>query len=574
MKDYAAVARQYADDVIAGKIVACKWLRLACERYVQDMERAESDEACPWTFSEWHANDVCDFAEKMPHVEGVWDTKTIVLEPPQVFMLAAIFGYRRRVDGLRRFTSVYIEMARKGAKSTLTAVVTLYCLTCENEPGAQIIIGATTGEQAKKVFSPAKAMADKLPAFREAKGVTTWARSITSDSGYIQTINARGKTQDGWNPYVGVLDELHAHPNRALFDVIASAFGSRRSPLLWVITTAGYDTTGVCYERRQYLTKVLERTIESDHMFGVIYTIDEGDDPFDPAVWSKANPMLGVTPLLSSMQTYAIDAQASPASEGEFKTKRLNVWMNASSAWLNSVQWMACADTSLGWDAFEGLDCYIGGDLADKDDITALVLAAHDGDRLISKSVFWLPEAVLKQPDHAEGRAAAPYATWVKQGHLHLTPGDWVDHNEVEAQVRAWCSRYAVRRATFDQFAAAQGMASRLNEDLGTPDDPLAVVLHKKASAVTDPAKDLEARVKSGPLRFVHDGNPVMNWMASNVTVARRRDETLLPVKESPMSANKIDGIDALINAIHPCCTPSDDDGDTEIATDYQVIML
>jgi phage terminase large subunit-like protein len=481
----------------------------------------------------------------------VWDTPTIRLEPPQVFILAVIFGWRRRSDGLRRFSSVYIEMARKGAKSTLTAGVALYCLCCEDEPGAQIIVGATTGEQAGKVFNPAKRMVEKTAALREAFGLEAWARSVTcaASGGFIQPINAKGKTQDGWNPHVGILDELHAHPDRSLFDVITSAFGARRNPLRWVITTAGYNTNGVCYEQRTYVAKILEGVVEADHYFGIVFSVDEADDPFDERAWIKANPMLGVTPTLKSMQTEAADAKASPAAEGEFKTKRLNLWLNASGAWLSVPQWKACADPTLSWDDFDGLDCWIGGDLADKDDITALVLAAFDAEqRLIFKPVFWLPDAVMQIRRQAE-----IYAPWTKgeEPALRLTPGDWVDHNAVEEQVEAWLARYAVRKITFDQFAAAQAMASRINEKHGG-NEPLAVILHKKASAVTDPAKELEARVKGGPSRLRHDDNPVMNWMASNVVVARRRDETLLPIKESQMSPNKIDGIDAVINAIQP----------------------
>ncbi len=553
-RDYSGIAEKYARDVVKGRVVACKWVRLACKRHLDDL-KAQSAKGCPFYYDPWHGDDICDFVEKLPHIEGVWETPTIYLEDPQVFILAVIFGWRRKEDGLRRFSSVYIEMARKGAKSTLTAGVALYCLCCEDEPGAQIIIGATTGEQAGKVFNPAKRMVEKTPDLREAFGLEAWARSVTcaATGGFIQPINAKGKTQDGWNPHVGILDELHAHPDRALFDVVSSAFGARKNPMRWVITTAGFNTNGVCYEQHTYVKKVLEGALKADHYFGIIFTIDEADDPFDAKVWVKANPMLGVTPTLASMHTYAADAKASPASEGEFKTKRLNVWMNAESAWLNVAQWNACGDESLDWSDFDGLECWIGGDLADKDDITALVLAAFDNDgRLIFKPRFWLPEAVLQSPTHAEGRGPAPYRTWAKEGHLQLTPGDWVDHNEVEAVAVEWIERFNPRHLTFDQFAAAQAMASRINEDHGNGSTPLASILHKKASAVTDPAKELEARVKAGPSRLRHDNNPVMNWMASNVVVSRRRDETILPVKETQMSPNKIDGIDALINAIAP----------------------
>lgn len=565
-RDYVGIAERWARDVDRGKIVACKWVRLACRRHLNDLKRAKADKAWPYRFDPWHGNDVCDFIEKLPHVEGAWETPEIRLEPPQIFILVAVFGWRRKSDGLRRFSSVYIEMARKGAKSTLTAGVALYCLCCEGEVGPQIIIGATTGEQAKKVFGPAQAMVRKLPALRDAFSVQAWARSITcaDNGGFIQPINAKGSTQDGWNPHVGILDELHAHKDRALFDVIKSAFGARQNPLMWIITTAGYNTAGVCYEERTKITKMLEGVFaDLDHLFGIIFTIDEGDDPFDPAVWIKANPMLGVTPTTESMRTYAAEAKASPSSEGEFKTKRLNVWLNAASAWLNMSKWNACADPSLSWDDFDGLECFIGGDLADKDDITALVLAAFDATgRLLVKPIFYLPEAVLLNATHAEGNDEAPYRTWVKQGHIRLTPGDWVDHNEIERQIKEWIERYSVRAIVGDQFAAFQAMASRLNEAHASPDRPIASVLHKNAANVTDPAKDLEARVRSGPARLRHDGNPVMNWMASNVVVSRRVDGTIIPKKETPMSPNKIDGIDAVVNALAPAiAVAGPDDG-------------
>jgi phage terminase large subunit-like protein len=576
-RDYVGIANAYAREAVADKKGErfCKWVRLAAKRHLDDLKRA----AVGWEFyfDPWHGNDVCDFIEKLPHVEGVWDEPNIRLEPPQIFILVSVFGWRRHEDGLRRFSDVYIEMARKGAKSTLTAGVALYCLCCEGEPGPQVIIGATTGAQAQKVFKPAQSMVRKTPDLREAFGVAAWARSITcaESDGFIQTINAKASTQDGWNPHVGILDELHAHKDRGLFDVIKSAFGARKNPLMWSITTAGYNLHGVCYEQRTYLTKVLQGIFEADHFFGIIFTLDDeevddagkvvrpADDPFDPKVWIKANPMLGITPTLRSMTEYAKDARQSPSAEGEFKTKRLNVWMNAAGAWLNMAQWKACADPTLSWDDFKGLDCYVGGDLADKDDLTALVLAAIDkAGRLLVKPRFFLPEAVLEHADHAEGKGPAPYRTWQKQGHLILTPGDWVDHNEVEKLIREWIGSLGVRQVTFDQFAAGQAMASRLNEDLASPDTPIAGILHKSAPNVTDPAKDLEARVKSGPSRLRHDGNPVMDWCASNVVVSRRVDGSIIPKKEAPMSPQKIDGVDAAINAIAPMVKPpAPDDG-------------
>ncbi|MGY0794256.1 terminase large subunit [Azospirillum argentinense] len=561
-RDYVGIALAYAKEAVADRKGRkfCKWVRLACKRHLDDLKRAEKSRKWPYVFDAWHGNDVCDFIEKLPHIEGEWDTDTITLEPAQIFWLVVIFGWRRRSDHRRRFTNVYIEVARKNAKSTLTAGVVLYSFCCENEPAPYVFIGATTGAQAQKVFHPARMMAAKTPDLCEAFGLRVWAKSITEPGGgYIQTVNSKASTQDGHNPHVGVLDELHAHRDRSLHDVMRSAFGARKSPLFWKITTAGYNTNGVCFEQRRLVTKILEGVRVADHYFGIIYTLDTADDygdgrpddnPFDPKVWIKANPLLGVSVQVDELRGFAIEAQASPESEGEFKTKRLNFWLNAASAWLNMAKWHACADPTLTWDDFAGLECWIGADLADKDDIAALVLCAYDADgRLLVKPLFYLPEAVLANASHAEGDDEVPYRTWTKEKHIILTPGDWIDHTMIERQIRDWMERFDVKRVVFDQFAAAQAMAVRLNED---PDRPIAEVLHKKASKVTDPAKELEARVKAGPHRLRHDGNPVLAWMASNTVVTRHVDGTIIPKKESPMSPNKIDGIDAIVNAIAP----------------------
>ncbi|WP_193171265.1 terminase large subunit [Nisaea nitritireducens] len=554
-RDYVAIANAFAHEAArdrSGK-KHCKFVRQAAKRHLDDLKKKR----WPYEFDEWHAVDVCDFIEKLPHIQGVWETATIQLEPAQVFILCVVFGWREKKTGLRRFKSVYIEMARKGAKSTLTAGVALYCLCCEDEPGPEIIIGATTGAQAKKVFGPAKKMVERTPALQEHFAVKAWANSIScgANDGIVQPINSKSSTQDGWNPHVGILDELHAHKDRGLFDVIKSAFGAREQPLLWIITTAGYNTAGVCYEQRQYVTKVLEGILEADHYFGIIFTLDEGDDPYDETKWIKANPMIGVTPKLSTMRDYARDAMASPASEGEFKTKRLNMWLNAASAWLNMTAWKKCADTDLDWSDFEGLECFIGGDLADKDDITAILLSAiTPDDCLLIKPVFYLPEAVLEDAENSQGTGIAPYRAWRDQGFLNLTPGDWVDHDVIEQQIVEWIETFSVRHVTFDQFAAAQAMASRLNREMASPDNPIASILHKSAPNVTDPAKDLERRVKARipKSRLIHDGNPIMTWMASNAVVTRHVNGSIIPKKESPMSPNKIDGIDAIVNAIAP----------------------
>ncbi|MEG3084013.1 terminase TerL endonuclease subunit [Sphingomonas sp. PB2P12] len=572
-RNFAAIALAYAKAAAADKkqVNHCKWVRLAGQRHLDDLKRSKQKD-WPFEFDPWHANDVCDFIEGLPHVEGKWETPTLSLEPAQIFILAMVFGWRNKATGLRRFTDTYIEMASKGAKSTLTAGVVLYCTTCEDEPGPLVLIGATTGAQAQKVFNPAKLMVQKTPDLQEAFGLHAWARAITCDinGGTIQTINSKSATQDGHNPHLAVLDELHAHKDRGLYDVIHSADGARRNPLYWKITTAGYILDGVCYEQRTFSTKVLEGAIVADHVFGIIFTLDGpkdftpertiGDDPYDEKNWAKANPLMPVTPSIESMRRLAVKAKGAPGEEGEFFTKRLNKWMSAASAWLSVPAWIACTDRALRLSDFRGLDCYIGADLAHKNDMTSVSLVAIDAnDQLLVKTWFFLPDAVLTRDGQTDRNNATLYRQWKASGHLKTTAGDWVDQNVIERRIRKLTKVLRVRRVTFDHFAAAETMASRLNEDLDDGGEPIATILHKSAKSVTDPAKNLEARVIAGPHLLRHDGNPVMTWCVGNAVVSRRVDGTILPKKETPMSMNKIDGVDATVNALAPLQMPVDE---------------
>ncbi|MGL3208307.1 terminase large subunit domain-containing protein [Bradyrhizobium sp. BR 1433] len=222
MRDYPGVAEQYCRDVLVGAVVAGKWTRLACRRHLQDLARS-GDDAFRYTFSTWHASDVCDFIQKLPHVEGKWASPTITLEPWQIWLLVCVFGWRRKSDGGRRFEQSYVEVARKNAKSALTSGVSLYCLTCDGEVGPQIKTAATTGGQARIVFDVASKMARGTPDLREAFGLEVMANSVVchQNNGSIQPINAKSSTQDGLNPHLTVIDELHAHKDRSLFDVLA-----------------------------------------------------------------------------------------------------------------------------------------------------------------------------------------------------------------------------------------------------------------------------------------------------------------------------------------------------------------
>lgn len=560
MKDYVAIARQYRDEArrdTRGKKF-CKWVRLACEREYQDQKRAAGGK---WNyyFSEWHANDVCDFIEKLPHVEGAWDTETITLEPAQIFILCTVFGWRQWSgpeqvkSDYRRFNTAYIEVARKNAKSTLTSGVALYCLTCEGENGPQIKTAATTGSQARIVFDVCKKQVERTADLQEAFSLTPMANSIVcwANGGHIQPINAKASTQDGLNPHLSIIDELHAHKDRALFDVLKSARGARKNPLSWYITTAGYNQVGVCFEQRTLVTKILDRVFEAEHYFGIIFTLDDeirgaqgkvirkADDPYDPKVWIKANPLLGVSVQEKELGDFAREAKQSPQSEGEFKTKRCNLWLNAAAAWLNMSQWDACADHSLKIEQFYGRDAWLAGDLSSRIDITALILLTlTDEGFLVWFGKFFLPEENVKELS----KKHAHYLAWEKQGLFTLTPGNYIDYDLIESSAEEWAGRFNIRSGIAFDNKGSQQIAGSLEKKGHT-----TVIMPYTSKEITSAALDLEGKIQAGLCR--HNGDPVMKWMASNTVVDRRVDGTVLPKKESKDSANKIDGIAALLMA-------------------------
>lgn len=536
-RDYLSIGLRYAEDVVTGRIPSSQWVKLACRRQMLDLERAEKDAAWPYEWRPTYAVDACSFIEQCPHTEGRWHTATITLEPPQVFWMICLFGWRHRSDlTRRRFTTFYLEMGRKGAKSTLAAAIVLFHMLKEQELGASVVCGATTGSQARIVFGIAQRMV-RRSAWLRSQGVQALANSIVTEDGSAKPINAKASTQDGLNPSCIVLDESHAQ-DFGLHDVLKSAQGARQNPLLLAPTTAGYDLLSVGYALRTTLTKVLQGVFEADHFLGFIYTLDEGDDWRDELAWVKANPMIGVTPTLDFLRRYCADSQMTPGLEGEFRVKVCSEWLQSAKAWLSMSKWDNCAESTLKLEDFKGQRCWIGGDLAQLDDIAAVALCFEREQHVCAFVRFYLPRGVVDE----RARTVPAYRSWVTDGLLSLTDGEMIDYGQIEADLRAWCKMFNVAELRFDQYGSA-GMVSKLAED-GFP----AVILDKNRRTFTPPARDLETRVRHG--RFRHDGNSCLKWMASNAVVTRGVDDSILPKKENAESPNKIDGIDAILQAM------------------------
>lgn len=536
---YVEAAQRYMTAVASGAVPACKWTKLAIERQRQDLQRPLSAD-WPYVFDPELAERPCRFIELLPHIKGKWarEGRLIELEDWQCFILTTVFGWVHHETRLRRFREGYVEVPRKNAKSTLSSGLALYMLSADGEQGAEVYSAATTRDQARIVFDDSKAMADRVPDLRTYLGVVVLQHSITvaATSSKYTPLAAEGSTLDGLNVHFAVIDELHAHKTRAVYDVIDTARGAREQSLLWNITTAGTDRSGICYERRTHATKVLDGVITDPALFGIIYTIDDTDDPFQPSSWAKANPNWGKSVLEDDMVAAARKAEAMPSSLANFLTKRLNVWVNGESAWMDMRAWERCAQPGLSLDDVpEGTPVWMGLDLAQKRDFAALVAVFQQDGKWHVCTRLYLNELAVQESGNAH------LSGWARQGYVQVTDGDITDFEVVAEDMRAICRKCDVQEIAFDP-ALSMYFATKLIEE-GLP----LVEITQRALFFTPPLIQVENLVHERKL--VHDANPVMNWMVSNLVVkVSKFNELRAPTKERP--ENKIDGPIAMLMAL------------------------
>lgn len=551
MTKHVEAAGVYTQAVLSGEILACKWVKLAVQRQADDLQREASDE-WPWVFDHELASRPCEFIELLPHIKGKWarERRLIELEPWQCFILTTVFGWVHRDTGLRRFKEGYVEVPRKNAKSTLSSGLALFMLAADGEHGAEVYSAATTKDQARIVFDDARAMAERTPDLRTYLGVAIMQHSITvaARASKFLPLSAEGSTLDGLNVHFAVIDELHAHKTRAVYDVIDTARGAREQSLLWNITTAGTDRSGICYERRTHVTKVLDSVIDDASIFGIVYTIDEGEDPHDPASWAKANPNWGKSVLVDDMVSASRKAEAMPSALNNFLTKRLNVWVSGESAWMDMRAWERCAHPALREDLsrYYGAKAYIGLDLAQKKDFAALCLVFEmdtpNADGTPGTTKKWAVSTRLYLNELAVQESGNAHLTgWARQDHVQVTDGDITDFDVVAEDLRALCRNFDVQEIAFDP-ALSMYFAGKLIEE-GLP----LVEITQRALFFTPPLIQVENLVLEKKL--VHDGNPVMSWMVSNLVVkVSKFNELMSPTKERP--ENKIDGPIAMLMAL------------------------
>lgn len=543
---YFGRALAYARRVAEEQEVAGRYERLACQRFLRDLDR-QGTPGFPYVLDHALGSRFCRFVELLPHIKGEWARPTYVdgkfqyatirLEDWQVFQDYQAFGWVHMATRLRRFRRTYEEVARKNAKSTRAAARKLYMLLADNEPGAHCYSAATTGEQAREVFDVARNMVLRSPELVVRWGVECGKHDITvpslASSG--KPLNAEGSTLDGLNIHFACVDELHAHKTRAVYDVLDSATGARSQPLISMITTAGSDRSGICYEQRDYTIKVLEGVVQDETWLGIIYTIDDGDAWHDPAVWRKANPNLGVSVKMDDMEAACRKAQAQPSAVANFLTKRLNVWVSSDTAWMDMQAWQRCADACTTEQDFAGERCWIGLDLAEKRDFAAKVKVFRRDDRWHVFARLYLNESAVEASGNAHLRG------WAESGHVVMTPGNVTDFDLIAEHLRADCALHDVQEIDYDP-ALSRYFATKLVDE-GLP----MVEIRQAALFFTQPLLEVENAVLEGKL--CHEGNPAMTWMISNVVVKVSKFTGLKhPTRDR--EENKIDGPVAMLLAL------------------------
>lgn len=613
---HADRAEVFAQRVIAGDILACKWVKAACQRHLDDLERVASrDPDWPYYLDSEEANRVCAIIERMPHVkgDGAKPERTadglvypkLVLEDFESFIVASLFGWLDSVYRLRRFRRAYLEEARKNAKSTLAAAIGLYMLCADGEEGPEIYASATKKDQAKIIWEEvACEMVARQPEFKQLGVGYNKSRIYCTHNGGKFTPLARDYgSLDGLNTSCFVSDELHAQKDRKLYDVLDSSTGARSQPLGLGITTAGTDRAGVCYAQRTYITKILNAvlhrhdgmgytikggTAEDETYFGIIFTLDSGyavesfdtpeaaksfrdrgfvvdeekqtarrkdDDWADESAWRKANPMLDAVhspdyarTLLEDLRAACQKARSMASEQAEFRTKRCNQWLNADVAWMDMHAWSQCGDADLSEDEFVGAECCLGLDAAFKTDVFAKMKLFEREGHYYAFGAYFMPDRMvrLKGNDHL--------AAWADEGKIQVTAGPVLDIEQVrtsicgddEKGIDGDQQRHVIREIAFDPAQLTQ-FAGEMIDDGFT-----MVEIRPNVLNFSEAMKKLEELVLEN--RFHHNGDPVLEWMISNVVCHRDHKDNIYPNKEKP--ENKIDGVIGLIMCLSRMLVP------------------
>lgn len=554
----AHLSEQYAHDVLSGKILACEYIKNACRRYFDDVDTCIDRGLY---FDRKAALHAISFFKYLKHYKGIFAGKEFVLEPWQQFVVWNVFGWKK-ADGSRRFRYVYISMPRKNGKTTFMAGIGLYMMLADGENAAEIYTAATKKPQARICFDDARQMVKKSPALLKRITVFEHNMHIVQTASKFEPLAADSDKQDGSGPSCAIIDEYHAHKNDGMLKVLKSGMGARLQPILWIITTAGFNAYGPCAIYEKNVINVLAGSKDQDNLFGMIFTIDKDDDWEDPSIWEKANPSYhAISTLRTFLQEEYNDAKNQPSLVVNFKTKNLDVWCGAEEEWISDKIWMknkinANDVNVLGCTSWGGLD------LSQTLDITSLhLLIPLDDGRLFLKGFYWIPELSAKERVEKDD---VNYDLWIQDGWLEETPGNVVDYEFVRKRISGYhvedgvvkhdddciCDNYDLEIIGYDRWGARSIVNNLMADSVEVAD------FGQGFRDMSPATKEFERRVLTGEI--IHDGNPVTRWMLGNVVIQRDPAGNIKPNKAK--SKEKIDGIVTAIMALGEYITSQADE--------------
>jgi phage terminase large subunit-like protein len=539
---------KYVEGVLSGKIVACEFIKLAVQRHVDDLKKDWG-----YMFDEDRVKKAIQFAELCRHWKGSKAGERIILEPWQRFYIGSLFGWVHKESGLRRFRDSYMQVARKNGKTTMLAICSLIHLVLDNEEGAQVFCGATKEEQARILTNDVAQIILKTPElrrrFRLFKHKDKYSRTIyKKTNSIVAAIGSDSKTQDGFDPSMGNIDEFHEHKTDALLNVIKSGMGSRVQPLLNIITTAGFNKNFPCYTmKRKTSIEILKGVKSDDTFFCMIFEMDEGDDWKDKENWLKPNPNHGVSVIPQFLRDEFNKAlNEGSSTEVNFKTKHLNAWVDAPETWIQDEIYLK---NNHGMDPkdLEGQECYGGLDLAKSIDLNAFSLYFPEEKAFLRW--FFMPEEKGRDRDNKDG---VDYVAWENQGFVEFTPGNIVDHRYLIKKIIDLRAIYDIKSIAFDRYLSHHGTIQGLmDEDMELSEFGQGFV------SMSAPTKEYEKLMVSGVLENFN--NPVIRWMLGNVVIDMDAAENLKVHKGK--SANKVDGIVSDIMALGESMSLEEDTG-------------
>lgn len=537
---------KYCYQVLSGDIVANKWIKLAAERHFNDLERAKSKDF-KYEFNAKRAQRAINFYQFIKHTKGELAGTPMKLMPWQQFIVGSIFGWvTKQKDKVtkkqtRRFRTAEVFVARKNGKSTLASGIGLYAMLADGEQGAEVYSAATTRDQARIVFDDAKHMLvnSDLKEVAKAYQAELYSRELNAK---FRPLSSDANNLDGLNVHCALIDEIHAHKTREVYDVIETATGARTQPLIFVISTAGFILDGIATELWKYGEEILEGIRTDDTFFAALYTMDTGDDFTVPGNWLKANPCLGVSKKYEDMERLCNKAQAMVSARGNYLTKHCNIFVNSSDAWLDIQEVQKCkADINL--TDYMGRECYIGLDLAQKLDLTAMSLIFPRDDGGID--VFfrhYLPEdALLSTSD----RQRLLYQKWSQDDYLELTEGIATDYRVIKDDLRQFCEQFDVQSIGYDPYSATQ-LSFELSDE-GLP----MVSVPQNIKNLSEPSKEFEQLIMTQNIRY--SGDSVFEYCCANAHIYVDANENIKPIKENKMSNQKIDSVVACITGLSLC---------------------